>query len=118
MSCERTKEVAAELALGIADGADRAHALRHAADCPDCRRELAGLSELADELLLLAPEREPPPGFESRVLARVQPAPASRPRRPRGARALLPLAPAAVTAVIATIVVLAATRDDRRLAGE
>src|SRR4051794_12788350 len=62
--------------------------------------------------------RGPPPGSGSRVLAHPQPARAPRPRRPRGARALLPLAPAAVTAVIATIVVLAATRDDRRLAGE
>jgi hypothetical protein len=118
MTCEHTRSLTSELALGIADGAERAAALEHLAGCADCRRAVAELSEVTDELLLLAPEREPPPGFESRVLARLQPAPASRPRRRRRARALLTLAPAVVTAAIATVVVLGATSDDRRLAGE
>jgi hypothetical protein len=112
MSCEETRQLVAELALGIADGADRARALRHLAECADCRRELSELSELADELLLLAPEVEPPVGFESRVLALVQP-----PRRPRRwRRGVAMLAPAAVAAALATTIVLGATGDDRRLA--
>jgi anti-sigma factor RsiW len=112
MSCEETRQLVAELALGIADGADRARALRHLAECADCRRELGELSELADELLMLAPEVEPPVGFESRVLALVQP-----PRRPRRwRRGLAMLAPAAVAAALATTIVLGATGDDRRLA--
>src|SRR3954467_11974816 len=106
MACEQTRNLASELALGIADGAERAAALEHLAGCAECRRAVAELSDVTDELLLLPPEREPPPGVEPRVLAHLQPAPASRPGRPRGARALLTLAPAAVTAVIATIVVL------------
>jgi hypothetical protein len=114
MSCEETRQLVAELALGIADGADRARALRHLAECADCRRELGELSELADELLMLAPEVEPPVGFESRVLALVQP-----PRPPRRwRRGLAMLAPAAVAAALATTIVLGATGDDRRLADD
>src|SRR5690349_12958449 len=118
MTCEQTRALAPELALGIADGAERADALEHLATCAECRRAVAELSEVTDELLLRAPEREPPVGFESRVLARLQPPPATARRRQRGRRALLALAPAAVAAVLATVVVLGATRDDRRLAGQ
>jgi putative zinc finger protein len=121
MTCEETRRLAPELALGIADGADRAQALEHLAGCPGCRRAVAELSEVTDELLLRAPEREPPVGFESRVLARVEPAPAPAPapaRRWRPRRALLVLATATATAALATVVVLGATGDDRRLAGQ
>ncbi len=115
MGCEHTRRLAAELALGIADGADRAQALRHIAGCAECRRAVEELSEVADGLLVLAPEREPPPGFESRVLARLQPAAAAAPPR-RRRRMLAVLAPAAAAAALATGVVLGATRDDVRLA--
>jgi anti-sigma-K factor RskA len=77
MGCDRTRELAAELALGILDGEERAQALRHLAECPECRRAVEELTAVADELLMLAPEREPPAGFESRVLARLQPPPAA-----------------------------------------
>lgn len=116
MSCEETRQLVAELALGIADGEERARALRHLAACPDCRRELAELSEVADDLLLLAPEQEPPVDFESRVLARVQPAPRPARRARRWRRPLAVLAPAAVAAALAVTITLGATGDDRRLA--
>src|SRR4051794_37860831 len=61
MTCEQTRNLAGELALGIADGAERAAALEHLAGCAECRRAVAELSDVTDELLLLAPEREPPP---------------------------------------------------------
>ena len=116
MSCDRTRELAAELALGILDGEQRAQALRHVAECPECRRVVEELTVVADELLMLAPEREPPAGFESRVLARLQPPPAAaRPTR-RRRRMLAPLAAAAAAAAIAAAVVLLTTSDDRRLA--
>jgi hypothetical protein len=116
MSCERTHDLAAELALGILDGEQRAQALRHVAECPQCRRAVEELTAVADELLMLAPEREPPAGFESRVLARLQPPPAAtRPTR-RRRRVLAPLAAAAAAAAIAVAVVLQTTSDDRRLA--
>jgi hypothetical protein len=69
MSCEQVRELACELAIGIADGQQRDAALRHAAACPGCRRLVAELSSVADELLLLAPSREPPPGFAARTVA-------------------------------------------------
>jgi hypothetical protein len=117
MSCEHTRQTAAELALGIADGADRAQALRHIAECAECRRAVEELSQVADELLMLAPEREPPMGFESRVLARLQPPPSTAPRRVRRwRRALVVLAPPVAAAALAVGVVLGATRDDHRLA--
>jgi hypothetical protein len=118
MTCEQTRALAPELALGIADGAERAEALEHLAICAECRRAVAELSDVTDELLLRGPEREPPVGFESRVLARLEPPrTVARPRR-RRRRALLALAPAAVAAALATVVVLGATSNDRRLAGE
>jgi hypothetical protein len=124
MTCEHTRSLAGEIALGIADGAERAAALEHLAGCADCRRAVAELSEVTDELLLRGPEHEPPPGFESRVLARLRPAPApapaAEPRRRWWApkRALTVLVPAAAAAVVATVAVLGATSDDRRLAGQ
>ncbi len=114
MSCEQTRELAAELALGIADGEQRARALRHLAECPDCRRAVEELTGVTDELLLLAPEREPSAGFESRVLARMAPA---RPRRSRRhLRVLAPIAAATAAALAAVAIVLGATSDDRKLA--
>src|SRR4029453_12051539 len=79
--CRKIRELAAEVALGIADGEDRARVLKHAAECADCRRELERLSTVADELLVLAPEEEPPPGFELRVLDSILP-PAPKRRFP------------------------------------
>ena len=106
MSCEHVRELAPEIALGIVDGEERAHALRHLSTCAECRRAVDDLAEVADELLILAPVAEPPAGFESRVaegfgLRR----PPGRRRRRLTARWLLPrlgsgLAAAAITAAI------------------
>jgi hypothetical protein len=116
MDCERTRELAAELALGIADGAERAEALRHLSGCAECRRAVEQFSVVTDELMTLAPEHDPPPGFESRVLARLQQPPAVRPRRRRLRRMLVPVAAAAAAAGLAAGVVFGLTADDRRLA--
>ncbi|MGB6057897.1 MAG: hypothetical protein WBF71_06495 [Microthrixaceae bacterium] len=67
--CDRCREVAAELALGIAVGDERAAALEHLTNCPACRRELNGLTAALDALMSLAPPVDPPAGFEERVLA-------------------------------------------------
>jgi hypothetical protein len=116
MDCDDVRELAPELALGSADGADRALALRHVADCPDCRRMLEELSDLSDELLLLAPEHEPPASFESRVLARIHP-PRRRERPLRRHRTLLlSVSSALATAAVTAADVLGATGQDRRLA--
>jgi Putative zinc-finger len=104
--CDDVAPLLPELALGTADGDERARALEHIAGCSDCRRELADLSIVVDDLIALAPEREPPLGFESRVLARLTPtqAPAPtarpRPRRLRFAAAVLAGAAAAAVALV------------------
>src|SRR5215216_3208072 len=94
--CEETRALAAELALGIVEGEERGRALQHLAECPDCRAEVEKFSELADELLLLAPHREAPVGFESRVLNELLPAPTPRRRR----RLALVLAAVAITLAV------------------
>jgi hypothetical protein len=73
MSCEQVRELAPELTIGIADGQHRDAALRHAATCPDCRRLVSELSSVVDDLLLLAPSYEPPPGFAARTAASISP---------------------------------------------
>jgi Putative zinc-finger len=112
--CEETRELLPELALGIADGEERARVLEHIEDCADCRRELERQSAVADSMLVLAPEQEPPAGFESDVLRRIQPA---APRR----SILRPLAAVGAVAAAVAITVsamLIGTRDERRLADQ
>jgi hypothetical protein len=113
--CEETRELLPEVALGIADGADRARALEHLADCAECRLELDRQSTIADELLVLAPEEEPGPGFELGVLRAIEPPPA---RRRSILRPLPALAAAAAAAVITAGAMLFAFRDDRRVADQ
>ncbi|TDD64463.1 hypothetical protein E1262_28270 [Jiangella aurantiaca] len=69
--CGEVADALAEVATGAASGPDRARVLAHLADCPDCRRELDELTRVADEVLLVAPEHDPPAGFEGAVLARI-----------------------------------------------
>jgi hypothetical protein len=113
--CEETRELLPELALGIADGADRARVLEHVAECADCRHELERQSAVADGLLLLAPEEEPPLGFEVGVLRSIQPPVEER-------RSILrPLL--ALAAVLAAVGITAGAmelgfRDERRLADQ
>jgi hypothetical protein len=111
--CEEIRALAPELALGIVEGEERGRALEHLADCPECRRRVEELAEVADQLLLLAPHREPPVGFESQVLRRVLPAPRPRPRRRLG----LALAPVAA-ALAAVAITLAIVSDDLRVASD
>lgn len=67
--CREVRELIPELAMGVASGEARARSLAHLAGCASCRRELEDVSGTVDALLLLAPEREPPTGFDARVLA-------------------------------------------------
>ncbi len=110
--CERQLKIAPELALGIADGEDRAWALEHLAGCAKCRAHLERLASVADELLLLAPSAEPPPGFEARVASALEPR--GRPSRVR--RLAVPALAAVAAAVATAAVVWVALGDDRDLA--
>ena len=119
MRCEEIRDLTAELALGIADGEERAEALRHLSTCAECRREVEQLSQVADELLLLAPVQEPPAGFESRVVDAM--GLERRPRR-RLARWLTPrwlaprLGPALAAAAVTAAVLIGVYQDDRQTA--
>lgn len=116
--CARIREALAELALGIADGEQRAVALDHVADCSDCRRELEELSRVADELIGLAPHHQPPAGFENHVLDRLD----VRQRRRRPARrrlTRLAFAAALLAVVAATALAMSVSySSDRKLAAQ
>ena len=110
--CEQVRDLLPELAAGVAAGDERAAALAHLAGCPACRQELADLTTVVDELVLLAPRREPSPGFESAVLAAMTPG--RRSRRP--GPLVLAAAASMLGALLAGGVVWAGTADDRGLA--
>lgn len=114
MSSEHLREIAAELALGIADGEERARALEHLAECPACRAHVERLAAVADELALLAPSADPPPGFEGRASAAMRPAPARR--RGLGRAIATPALAGLSAALIAAAGVWLALDDDRELA--
>jgi hypothetical protein len=71
MSCEQYRDLLAELALGVSDEdeKERTALLGHIEGCLECQRELKGFAEVADRLIAVAPQAEPPAGFESKVLA-------------------------------------------------
>ncbi|MEV6115604.1 hypothetical protein AB0L59_24615 [Streptomyces sp. NPDC052109] len=78
--CDRLREIAAELALGVLPGRERAAAVTHLDRCADCREYVRQLTLVGDRLIGLLPDREPPPGFGTRVartLAERAPAPES-----------------------------------------
>jgi len=123
-SCEEVRALAPELALGIADGKERADALAHLASCAACRGHLAELTDVADDLLALTPPEEPPVGFETRVLTELEIEPRKRTRRlpwPRSEprRVLLAATAACVLAAATTASALLLTfQDERELAGQ
>jgi hypothetical protein len=71
MSCGEFADVAAELALGVLTGRERAQAVAHLDECDSCREHVRQLSLTGEEMLGLLPSREPAEGFESRVMGRL-----------------------------------------------
>jgi hypothetical protein len=113
-ACDEVRELIPELALGIADGEERARVLDHVLACEQCAQELEELSAVADELVVLAPEHDPPAGFERRVLRRLRP-----PARTRRWRLpALVTASASVAALATAAIVLVAVHGDLRLADQ
>lgn len=113
LQCAEVRDLIPELASGVASGEERAEALSHLAGCPACRRELDETAAVVDDLLLLGPSKEPPPGFETAVLGRLQ-SPRSLVRR-RG-RVLQFAAVLVVAAVLGGGVTVWATAQERQLA--
>ena len=79
MGCAEFAGAAAELALGVLTGRERARALAHLDWCDTCRENVRQLTVTSEELVGLLPAIEPPAGFETRVMERLglaTPAPA------------------------------------------
>jgi hypothetical protein len=71
MTCPELADVAAELALGVLTGRERASAIAHLDTCEACREHVRQLMATGEELRELLPPAEPPAGFETRVLERL-----------------------------------------------
>ncbi len=106
LGCTELRELAAELALGVLPGDQRAAALAHLENCGECQVVVEELSDVADALLLLAPEADPPPGLADRVIAGLEP------RRPRR-RHRIAVAAAAVVMVLGGGAAVVASRADQ-----
>jgi hypothetical protein len=82
VTCEKMREIGAELALGVLSGRERAEAVAHLDQCADCREYVENLTVVGDKLIGLLPDSPPPPGFETKVARRLaQDAPAHEKRR-------------------------------------
>jgi hypothetical protein len=112
LSCAEARDLVPDLALGTLSGDDRALVLDHLGLCSTCGTEAVDLAAVIDELLKLAPQIDPPAGFESAVLARMAAADAAGQRRSawRRHRVLIGSAAAAVVVVAGLSGAMVATR--------
>ena len=95
MSCGEFAGVAAELALGVLTGRERARAVTHLDECDSCREHVRQLSLTGEEMLGLLPSQEPPAGFETQVMSRLGVAR----KRPNWSRRMLTIAAVALAVV-------------------
>jgi hypothetical protein len=98
--CDEFSDRMGELALGVLTGRERAQALSHLESCQRCSDEVEQLSRVADAVVLVAPEIEPPMGFETRLFERMGVADV-RPRRRLRAKRWIPAVVAAAAAAAA-----------------
>jgi Putative zinc-finger len=68
--CEAISDDLIEFALGTLTGRSRSLVLDHLETCAHCDAELEALTAATDTMLFLAPESEPPLGFETRLIER------------------------------------------------
>jgi Anti-sigma-K factor rskA, C-terminal len=111
-------DLLAPVALGAAEPSEIARVEAHAADCPICREELAGLRNAAGVLAVAVPQEEPPPALKGSIMqivraeaaeraVREEPAPAPAPaRQPRRARWRPGLRPWPALAALAAVAAL------------
>jgi hypothetical protein len=114
--CAEVRGLIPELAMGVAPGDERAAALAHIATCADCRQLLEETAEAVDELLLLAPEREPPTGFDAKVMEAIGLERRDRSRRWNASKLVLAAAVVLLAAASAAGLTRWAGADDRELA--
>jgi hypothetical protein len=70
VKCAALSDDLIEFALGTLSGRQRSLVLDHLETCAHCDAELESLAGIADTMLWLAPEAEPPLGFETRLIER------------------------------------------------
>jgi hypothetical protein len=97
LTCQQCQQLAAELALDILPGDERAHALAHLERCTTCQDTISALTVTADRLVQLLPAAPPPAGFEQRVIT------ALTPPRPRTHRRRIPAAAGLLAIALATV---------------
>jgi len=76
--CDAISDDLIEFALGTLTGRSRSMVLDHLETCAHCNAESESLADVADTLLWLAPQAEPPLGFETRVIERFRGSDAER----------------------------------------
>jgi Putative zinc-finger len=113
LTCAEVREFAPELALGILGGGERAEVILHVNGCARCQAYLAELTEAADAIPQLVPEIEPPVGFETRTLRRLD---ENRRRSRRRWVASIAAVAAAVAIISVTVVRVVEAGDDTPLA--
>ena len=112
MTCDEFREQLAELAVGGIDASERNDLLRHTAHCASCQMALEQMTTVADCVLDETLEIEPPPGFEQRVLSRLNAAPLATVSAPRArVRTAVLVACALAAGSIATVLVANTVRD-------
>jgi len=93
-TCDVVRECAADFALGALTGRERGELLAHLDHCPSCQSLVGEYAGVADALLDLVPEADPPGELAPPVLATLRPAPLRRWRR-----RVVGLAAAAIVAI-------------------
>lgn len=117
---ETARDLLAPVALGAAEPAEIERVEAHAAECPICREELAGLRGAAGILAVAVPQEEAPPALKESIMLIVRaeaaeraaqeesaeeraPARAPRPRRGRWLSGLRPWPALAAVAAVAAL---------------
>ena len=68
IDCAAFDDGVGELALDLLNPCERDALMAHASGCNRCRSELESIASLADLLVTVAPQGEPPVGFEQRAV--------------------------------------------------
>ena len=69
-------------ALGILDDGEKNEVQEHLAGCASCRAELASYRDVTGRMAAAVPDRAPPAGLESRIMARIAAAQHGASKRP------------------------------------
>lgn len=100
MTHQDVADLAPEYVLGSLDEVTSARVVAHLAGCPQCRAEVAAVSQTFDAIGRSVDDAEPPAALRARIaaIARVPPQPVREPSR-RSAGVWIPFAAAVITAV-------------------